>query len=222
MRQLVLAAIAWLLLSPPSFSKNEHDPLDELFREQLDLSGRTLDKAGEIWLTALEQSAGDGHVASQAELCEVYSQGFIFVSNKAMRVPEDYSRALTLCQKAAEQGDPSALYVLGKMYYYGLGVPRNYTEAFKWYLEAAMRGDWRAQSALGFMYSNGRGVLQDFVKAYAWLNLAAARGNMGDLWLKVTATERDRVRKEMTPSQVAEAQRLAAGLLKRIESAKSD
>ena len=221
MRQLVAATIAWLLLSPLSFSQKEYQELDDVLREQLDLAGRVLDKAGETWLATLEQSAEVGHVASQGELCQIYSWGVIFVNNKAMRVPEDYSRALLLCRNAAEQSDVGAQYQLGKMHYRGKGVPKNYTEAFKWYLKAAMRGLQIAQSEVGLMYSYGRGVLQDFVKAYAWLNLAAAHGE-DNLWLSVAVSERDRVRKEMTPTQVAEAQKLAAELLKRIESANSD
>ena len=218
MRQLVLAAIALSLLSPLSFGQKEISPLDEIVEQ----SAEALDKAGEAWLAALEQSAEDGNVAAQAKLGRVYKQGFIIVTNRAMKVPKDYGRALTLCQKAAEQGYPSALHTLGAMYYYGLGVPRNYTEAFKWYLKAAVRGFWPAQADLGFMYSNGRGVLQDFVKAYAWLNLAAAAGDLDDDNLEVSVSERDRVREEMTPAQVAEAQKLAAELLKRIESLKSE
>ena len=63
----------------------------------------------------------------------------------------------------------------------------------------------------------GEGILQDFVQAYAWLNLAAARSE----WEWV-ASVRDQIRNEMTPVQIAEAQKLAAELFKRIESSKSE
>ncbi|MYC80879.1 MAG: sel1 repeat family protein [Acidobacteria bacterium] len=217
-KQLALSLIAWSLLSPVSFGQKEYPELDEMIEQ----SAEALDKAGEAWLAALERSAEDGHVEAQAELGRVYYQGYIFVNNRAMKVPKDYSRALKLCQQAAELGHGTAQYGLGKMYYYGMGVPRNYTEAFKWYLKSAMRGVWIAQGELGFMYSNGRGVLQDFVKAYAWLNLAASRGDMGDTWLEAAVSERDRVREEMTPAQVAKAQKLVAELFNRIESSKSE
>ena len=218
MRQLVLAAIAWSLLSPVSFGQKEYPELDEMIEQ----SAEALDKAGEAWLAALERSAEHGHVEAQAELGRVYYQGYIFVNNRAMKVPKDYSRALKLCQHAAELGHGTAQYGLGKMYYYGLGVPKNYTKAFNWYLKSAMRGVWIAQGELGMMYSNGRGVLQDFVQAYAWLNLAASRGDMVDSWLRVAVSQRDRVLEKMTPAQVAEAQKLAAELLNRIESLKSE
>jgi uncharacterized protein len=53
------------------------------------------------------------------------------------------------------------------------------------------------------MYANGRGVPQDYIIAHMWLNLAAASGD------KNAVTNRDRVAALMTPTQVAEAQKLA-------------
>ena len=53
------------------------------------------------------------------------------------------------------------------------------------------------------MFANGRGLPQDFVQAYMWWDLAA---NGGD---KDAITNRDRIAGEMTPEQIAEAQRLA-------------
>ena len=217
MRRLVLAAIAWSLLSPPSLSQKEYPWLEEIIREKLD----ALDKAGETWLAALEQSAEDGHIASQAELCTVYSDGFIVVNNKGMKVPLDYSKALKLCRKAAEQGDGRAQYELGEMYYKGKGVPQHYREAFKWYRKAARQGVWIAKGELGMMYYHGIGTLQDYVKAYAWLNLAAARGDMGQVWREIIVSTRDQVREKMTTAQVAEGQKLAAELQERIEASKS-
>jgi len=52
------------------------------------------------------------------------------------------------------------------------------------------------------MYEYGQGVTQDYVQAHMWSNLAAAGGlNVGAL--------RDRLAKQMTPAQIAEARRLA-------------
>ncbi len=53
------------------------------------------------------------------------------------------------------------------------------------------------------MYFKGRGVPKDDVLAHMWLNLAAVRG------LETARTLRDRLAEEMTPAQVANAQRLA-------------
>ena len=61
----------------------------------------------------------------------------------------------------------------------------------------------RAQSNLGSMYEYGEGVPQDDVQARMWLNLAAAQGD------ELARINRDRLTKQMTPVQLAEAQRLA-------------
>ena len=218
MRQLILAAIACLLLSHLSFSQKGNPlDLDELV-EGMD----TLDKGGEVWLSALEQSAMDGHVEAQAELCMVFSLGYIVVNNKRMKVPKDYSKALALCRKSADQGHGGGQLWLGNMYYEGDGVPRNYSKASKWFRKAAMQGVWMAQYVLGHMYYEGKGVLQDFVHAYAWWNLAAARGDMPQSERGWAVSLRDDLREEMTLGQVAEAQKLAAKLQERIAATNLD
>lgn len=66
-------------------------------------------------------------------------------------------------------------------------------------------GDPRAQFLLGRMYADGKGVVQDYVAAHRLLNLAAAAGLDG------ASAARDELAARMTPDQVAEAQRQAAG-----------
>ena len=70
----------------------------------------------------------------------------------------------------------------------------------------AEQGDASAQFNLGVMYARGRGVPQDYVQAHKWVNLAASRATSDDR--KSTKT-RDAIAAQMTPEQVAEAQRLA-------------
>tara|TARA_B100001175_G_C18907769_1_gene356396 strand:- start:11 stop:286 length:276 start_codon:yes stop_codon:yes gene_type:complete len=53
------------------------------------------------------------------------------------------------------------------------------------------------------MYRNGTGVLQDNVYSHMWLNTAAYEGH------KNAKKNRDIIAKEMTPAQIAEAQKLA-------------
>lgn len=117
----------------------------------------------------------------------------------------DYATALKEWRPLAEQGDAGAQFNLGVMYSQGQGVPQDYAEAVKWYRLAAEQGNAKAQFNLGVMYYNGRGVPQDYVQAHMWWNLAAAVGH------KDAAYNRDIVARQMTPSQIAEAQRLAKG-----------
>ncbi|TNI10976.1 hypothetical protein CF134_19790 [Aeromonas salmonicida] len=53
--------------------------------------------------------------------------------------------------QAAEQGDASAQYNLGGMYYYGRGVPQDYKQAITWFHKAAEQGIAIAQYSLGIV-----------------------------------------------------------------------
>jgi len=117
---------------------------------------------------------------------------------------QDYAAALQLCRPLAEQGDVRAQTSLGGMYYNGQGVQRDYAEATKWVRKAAERGYAPAQAYLGVMYWNGQGVPRDAVLAYMWLILAATQEPKAE-------AERDMAASEMTPDEIAEAQRLAQG-----------
>ncbi len=75
------------------------------------------------------------------------------------------------------------------------------TQAEQWYRKAAEQDDAIGQSGLGSMYLEGEGVPKDFVVAYMWFNLAAAHGDDG------AKRYRDIVEAQMTPDQIAEAQR---------------
>ena len=112
----------------------------------------------------------------------------------------DYGTALREWRPLAEQGDAGAQLNLGFMYDNGYGVSQDYEEAVKWYLRAAEQGSDRAQYNLGLMYDVGYGVPQDFVRAHMWYDIAG---------VEVAISYRDYVAREMTPAQIAEAQKLA-------------
>ena len=57
------------------------------------------------------------------------------------------------------------------------------------------------------MYGRGQGVAQDYVRAHMWVNLAASRSQGEDL--EKFANGREVLAEQMTPDQIAEAQRLA-------------
>ena len=115
----------------------------------------------------------------------------------------DYETALQKWLPLAEQGNAEAQFMLGNLYREGLGVPLSDTKAVTWYWLAADEGHAHAQLSLGIMYATGRGVTQDIVLAHMWFELAAAQGNRDAL------SNLKRADDQMTPEQVAEAQRLA-------------
>jgi TPR repeat protein len=152
---------------------------------------------------------------------------------------KDYTEALKLFRLSAAQGEPSAQYRVGLMYFKGEGVVQDYTEAVKWYRLAAEQGHVHAQQNLGNMFSLGIGVLQDFAEGLKWYRLAAAQGfalaqiNLATMYVNAEGVERDLVRAHswlslaavtdsanatfyrdiisqlMTQQQMAEAQKLA-------------
>ena len=129
--------------------------------------------------------------------------------DQGLGVARDYAQAVVWYRKAADQGNAVAQNNLGFMYDQGLGVARDYAQAVVWYRKAADQGDAAAQNNLRRMYDHGHGVPQDYAQAHMWYNLAASHAE--DVATREMAVKnRDRVAAKMTPTQIAEAQRMAS------------
>ena len=161
----------------------------------------------------LRLAAEQGHAEAQYSLGHMYNIG--------LGVPEDHREAVKWFRLAADQGHASSQSSLGGSYARGEGVPQDYRSAVQWFRLAAEQGHAWGQHSLGLSYAKGEGVPQDYVKAHAWLNLAATHkfrvGTSGMPFAKI----RDRLAAQMTTAQIADAQKLAAELHKRIETSKS-
>jgi hypothetical protein len=89
----------------------------------------------------------------------------------------------------------------------GTGVDPDPAEAARWFRRAAEQGEAAAQQNLGVMYANGDGVPRDFVTAHQWLSLATVSLEGTS---QATATGyRDIVAQQLSPAQLAEAERRA-------------
>ena len=146
-------------------------------------------------LTFWRPLAEQGHAKAQTILGFMHTEG--------LGAPRDYVEAVKWYRMATEQGFADAQILLGIAYAIGRGVPQDYAEAIKWYRKAAEQGHARAQTILGVMYRDDRGVPKDYVSAHMWLNLAAAKGD------EEAQKGRDLIASQMTPDQIAEAQRMA-------------
>ena len=140
-------------------------------------------------------------LAKQGNADAQYNLGVMY--NEGKGVPQDDKTAVKWYKLAAKQGYAHAQYNLGVMHERGEGVPEDYKTAVKWYKLAAEQGYADAQGNLGAMYAMGKGVIQDNVYAHMWLNFAASSGKEN------ASNNRDIVAKEMTPSQLETAQKLA-------------
>ena len=119
-------------------------------------------------------------------------------------VPQNRAEAIRLYRLAAEQGNAHAQDALGFAYKNGVGAQRDVGQAAKWFRKAADQDNLDAQFNLGEMCELGNGVPQDYVLAYMWFTLVASHGT------RAYATRGiDRVAQQMSPEQIAEAQKLA-------------
>jgi uncharacterized protein len=159
---------------------------------------------------ALQQKAEQGDAIAQCRL------GLEFYIGQ--RPPQDYEQGVMWFRKAAEQGHAEAQFLLGGAYLLGRGVVQDYAQTMAWWRKAAEQGFAAAQFNLGMMYSIGRGVPQDYVEAQMWRNLAAALATGGEQ--KYYADGRDTLAKDMTPTQIAEAQKRASEWLAAFEKRK--
>jgi TPR repeat protein len=143
----------------------------------------------------LRKSAKEGNAGAQNELGLLYNEGH--------GVPQDYGQAKHWFEKAVKQGHVEAQVNLGMLYLLGQGASQSDQMALFWFRQAAKKENALAFANLGVMYSQGRGVPQDLIQAHMWYSLAAAHGE------KSAFEFRDALATNMTPAQIAEAQKLA-------------
>jgi len=140
--------------------------------------------------TILSLCSGVARADTPEDAVEAYKEG-------------NYAQALELLRPLAAEGIADAQNNIGWLYEEGKGVTQDYKEAVKWYRLAAEQGYAAAQNNLGVLYFMGEGVTQDLVRAHMWFNLAASNGDENAKESRVW------IAKEMTPSQIAEAQKMA-------------
>jgi len=141
-------------------------------------------------------------LAEQGDALAQFNLGILY--HKGRGVPQDDAQARKWYAKAAAQGLVKAQFSLGTLYFNGEGGSKDYQQALHWFREAADHGEALAQTKLAIMYDDGEGVPQDKVQAYKWFSLAATNGD------KPAPMLRDLLAKEMTPAQIAKAQKLAS------------
>ncbi len=91
-------------------------------------------------------------------------------------VPDGYSEAMGWYRKAAEAGDPKAMFYLGLTLEQGLQGEAQPETALKWYRRSAALGYSLAEFKLGLLYQFGHAVERDAALARAWYEKAAGQG----------------------------------------------
>ena len=85
--------------------------------------------------------------------------------------------AMVRYKQAADTGNQTAQYHLGKLYLQGNMIPKDITKAERYLTAAAEQGSQYAQYALGKLYFAGDEIIQDKEQAAYWLTQSAAQGN---------------------------------------------
>lgn len=138
-------------------------------------------------------------VAEQGTAEEQYNLGV----QHENALPRDHREAVRWYRMAAMQRHAGAFYRLCALSDMGRGLPQDYQEALRWCRLAADHRHGAAMFLIATYYEKAREVPKDVVQAYQWYNLAASNGHeAGAKW-------RDRLARDMTPTQIAQAQFLA-------------
>ncbi|MEN0046611.1 MAG: toll/interleukin-1 receptor domain-containing protein [Bacteroidota bacterium] len=115
-------------------------------------------------------SAKEFSVEDQANLGYMYLHG--------NGVNKDCQEAWKWSYKAAEKGNATGQFCIGKIFYAGCDrLKKNYKESMKWFKEAAEQGHAKAQRYIGLLYDYGRGVEQDYQQAMIWYRRASDQGD---------------------------------------------
>lgn len=128
-------------------------------------------------ISQLIQAAEQGDAAAQYKLARAYAYGD--------GVTKDRDKEVILYRKAAELGNPDAMYKLAFFHSVGFcGVQEDKTKANDLYRKAAAgfhqaaeQGNADAQLSLCECYMRGRGVAKNIQQAIMWLRKAAKQGN---------------------------------------------
>lgn len=169
--------------------------VEEAFKLGIDYStGASGVQDSRLAVQWMRRAASQGHLYAQFNLGEALINGY--------GVTQDYQEGIVWLKRAANGGVADAQVSLGLKYDEGIGVTQNYQMAVKWYLAAARQGNQNGQNNLAVAYAMGQGVTKDYVAAFAWFELARLAGHPS------SGEYRDQVSINMTPEQLAEAQRL--------------
>lgn len=127
-------------------------------------------------------NCGDPNSAAAAQLRELAAEGGHPLAQEmkgrqCLREKKpDVDCALTWLGRAAAQGRPSAMGLLGWTYSTGELVPRDDKRAFAYFMDAARLGDAAAENDVGQMYETGRGTAVNGGEAFDWYKRAAEAG----------------------------------------------
>ena len=118
----------------------------------------------------------------------------------------EYEKAIQELQPLADQGSPTAEYLLGEIYFGGHGG--DLQQALKWMTASAEQGYAQAQARLGMIYATGRGVPVNNIEAYRWFSLAANGADPKAQLKTISEANRGAIAKRLSPAERQQAEAL--------------
>lgn len=122
-------------------------------------------------LACFREGAAQGSAMCQYQLAYCYYAGL------APSTPKDPAKVVEWVSRAAGQGMPEAMNLLGGLYLFEKDYPRDPAKGFEWTLKAAEMDFAPAQSMMGYLLRHGVGTAKDPAKAVAWLRKAIDQGD---------------------------------------------
>ena len=160
-------------------------------------------------LDQLRTLAEGGAADAQVRLASIYA------NNAELR---DYTESAKWYLAAALQGNAVAQVSIGGAYADGRGVEQDLENAEFWLRIAADQGHWLGSGLLGDLHRGSHPSRPgDFVQAYRWYTVGAmilAEIGREDI-LEGMLMRRSRIAERMTPEEIAEAEELAAGWVRK-------
>ncbi len=148
----------------------------------------------------VQQKSKEGDSKNQYLMGLLYAKGIGVDKNvdKALKwfersIYSGKEKGIEMINEFASTGDQAAMFLLGKLYYFGYGVEIDFSTASKylqdaikagsqdtleWVQKKAKAGDSKNQYLIGILYNKGIGVDKNVNIALTWFESAAYRGNM--------------------------------------------
>jgi localization factor PodJL len=139
-------------------------------RSLYDDSVRRIESGDAGAVNDLKRAANLGLAPAQFYLGRLYEAG-------AAGLAKDMVEARRWTQRAAQGGDPAAMYNLASYLYAGDGGSKDPAGAAEWFRKAAERGVVNSQYNLAQLYETGHGVPKNLAEAYKWYLVAADAGD---------------------------------------------
>jgi len=118
----------------------------------------------------------------------------------------EYEKAIQELQPLADQGSPTAEYLLGEIFFRGHGGDSQ--QALKWMTASAEQGYAQAQARLGIIYAKGDGVPINNIEAYRWFALAAQGADPKAKLKTISETNKAVIFKRLSPAERQQAEAL--------------